>query len=151
TDGLQSGEQTIIAARPSVGKSAIAFNIVEHVCLRNHIPTLVVTLEMSQEAVLRRLMSSTMGVPLATLRSGQFMEADLPKVAEFKALLERSTLVIEEAVGGIDIYGLVAVVRKAVRRHGVKLVVVDYLQKVRPSRKHEKRTYEVGEVSEGLK
>jgi replicative DNA helicase len=151
TDGLQFGEQMIIAARPSMGKTAIGLNIVQRVCFGDRVPTLIITAEMSRNALMRRLMASIENLPLRTIRQGSFTNADLPKISAFKGRLSSAPLFVEEAVSGIETTRLGAIVRRACRQHGVKLVVIDYLQKIRPSRRHEKRTYEVGEVSETLK
>lgn len=153
TDGLQAGEQTIIAARPSMGKTAIGLNILEVVCIQNRWPALFVTLEMSTHALMRRLLSSWGKIPMGILRSGKFVGNTIiqAKIASFNGILRRSPLYVVNAVAGIDCTRLSAVIRRAVRKWGIKLVVVDYLQKIRPSQKQEKRTYEVGEVSGVLK
>lgn len=151
SDGLQPGEQAIIAARPSIGKTAIAMNIVEHACLDRGIPTLFVTLEMSEPALMRRLAASRCHIPLQTFRTGQFTQGDMVKIAKFSAELSKSNLHVVNGVSGMNVAALSAVIRRASRKHGVKLVVVDYLQKVKPTQAKEKRTYEVAEVSEKLK
>ena len=151
TDGLQGGEQSVIAARPSMGKTAIGLNIVQRVCFDDKVPTLIITAEMSRTALMRRLMSSIMDIPMQTMRQGSFTEVEFRKISSFKGIMEKTPLWIEEAVSGIDVNRLAAVVRRACRKQGVKLVLIDYLQKIRPAKRHEKRTYEVGEVSETLK
>lgn len=151
TDGIQPGEQTIIAARPSVGKTAIGLNIVMNACVRNDIPTLVVTLEMSIEALCRRLLSAWHRIPLKQLKEGKFNENDMVGIRSFTALLAKKPIHFIDAISGMDCNRLCAAIRRNVRKHGVKLVVIDYLQKIKPSQKQEKRTYEVAEVSEALK
>lgn len=151
TDGLQAGEQAILGARPSIGKSALAGNIVKRVALLDRIPTLLVTLEMSTEAITRRILSDVAGIPLGILKRGQFSEEEHGRFKDFQLVLKDCPLVVVEAVGGIDINQLSAIVRRHCRTIGVQLVVVDYLQRIRPTTKHEKRTYEVGEVSGMLK
>jgi len=151
TDGLQLGEQTVIAARPTLGKSAIAMNIVEKVCLVDQIPTIVVTLEMSAVALCRRMLSSHCRVPMGVLRSGLFQPEQFKLFTHFNASMKTCPLYVVEGIASLDSYRLASIVRRLCRKHGIKLVVIDYLQKIKPSTKHEKRTYEVGEVSGVLK
>jgi replicative DNA helicase len=151
TDGLQYGEQTLIAARPSVGKTAIAMNIVEEVCFNQGIPTLFVTLEMRPNALLRRLVSSAKRIRLKDIRGGTFSQIDFQKLTAFNSKLKQTPLYIINAIGGIDCNRLSAAIRRMVRKHGIKLVVVDYLQKIKAADRNEKRTYEVGQVSTVLK
>lgn len=151
TDGLQFGEATILAARPSVGKSAFVMNVVERVCMRDKQPTLFVSLEMSREELLIRLISSMSNITLTDLRRGAFTQEQLNKFASFKRQVEESKLLMIEALGGLNTHQLAGAVRRTCRKHGVKLVVIDYLQKVKAAGKYEKRTYEIAEVSGGLK
>ena len=88
---------------------------------------------------------------MGTIKAGTFSEQDFARFAAFKTLMKKSPLFILEAVGGIDSSRLSATVRRMVRQHGIKFVVVDYLQKIKASSKQEKRTYEVAEVSGALK
>jgi len=151
TDGLQLGEQTIIAARPSMGKTAIGVNIVERVCIRDQIPTAFVTLEMSPAALMKRLLSSWGNISMNSLRSGKFTQGEFSKFSTFTALVRQRPLWIVDAISGMDCNRVAAIIRRLCRKHGIKLVVLDYLQKIKPASKQEKRTYEVGEVSGILK
>ena len=151
TNGLQFGEQAIIAARPSVGKTAIALNTTIEAAIKNKIPTLFMTLEMRPAALLRRMLASYSSVSMGELRSGEFTEVAFAKFMEFQKVLNASPLYVVNCISGIDINRFSAVVRRAHRQHGIKLVVTDYLQKIKPSSKSEKRTYEVAQVSEALK
>ena len=151
TEGLQPGELFVIGARPSAGKTAIAANIVSRACLEDHVPTLFVTLEMSPTAIGRRMLSGCMRIPLATIKSGRFTEADFAKISSFNTTIGKAPIHFHDAVSGIDCATLGAVIRRHVRKYRVKLVVVDYLQKVTACKRQEKRTYEVGEVSGALK
>lgn len=151
TDGLQKGEQTIIAARPSIGKTAIALNIVEKVCFGQGIPTLFMSLEMSAEALTRRLLSGMKGIPMNSLKSGTFTEPDFKGFTAFLVQLKHSQLYIVDAVSGMSGNQVKSAIKWMHRKHGVQLVVVDYLQKIKANEKHEKRTYEVAEISGMLK
>ena len=152
-DGIQFSEQTIIAARPSMGKTAIALNIVHRACIMDKVPTLFVSLEMSINALLRRLVSSVASMPMHLLKSGAPGGDDRQavKVTQANAAIHGSPIWFVDGVAGMDINRLAAIVRRCVRKHGIELVVIDYLQKIRPAARHEKRTYEVAEVSGALK
>jgi replicative DNA helicase len=153
TDGLQAGELAIIGARPSQGKTALGLNIVERACIKDSIPTLFVTCEMSTKALMRRLLSSWGTIPMTLLKSGGFVGNKIfeAKLASFNSILKKSKLQVIEALHGTDSVRLAASIRRVCRKHGIKLVVVDYLQKIRSAEKQEKRTYEVAEVSGTLK
>jgi replicative DNA helicase len=151
TDGLQYGEQTIIAARPSVGKSASAINIVERICLIEGIPTAFVTLEMSPAALAKRLFSSHYRIDMQKLRNGKLDQGEFANMATFSRILAESKLFIIDGVSGMNAALLCALVKRLWRKHGIKLVVIDYLQKIQPPSRHEKRTYEVAAVSGMLK
>lgn len=147
TDGLQFGEFTILAARPSVGKTAIACNLVDKICLIGKVPTLVLSLEMSAASLCRRLLSCHEKVTMQSLKSGNLTEEDFVKVSAFDRTLKNSPLYIREAFGGMGAGEAAALIRRGAARKGIKLVVLDYLQKLKPDSRHEKRTYEVAEAS----
>lgn len=147
TDGLQLGELTVLAARPSMGKTAIACNLVNKICLENKVPTLFLSLEMSGSALCRRLLSSNQKVEMGALKSGRLTESDFAKTSNFNKILKNSPLFIQESFKGMTGSEAAAIIRKSVRQHGVKFVVLDYLQKLRSDTKQEKRTYEVAEAS----
>lgn len=151
TDGLQFGEQTIVGARPSMGKTALATTIIRKACLIDKVPTLVITLEMSVHALCRRILSNHHRISMGNLRSGVFSEQDFAAFASFSNLLAKSPIHFIDAISGTDSNKICTGIKRMVKSHGIKLVVLDYLQKVKASGKHEKRTYEVAEVSSDLK
>lgn len=151
TDGLQYGDLTILAARPSVGKTALALNIAEYAAIKNKVPTIFVTLESSVSSLTRRLLGMWARISSGTLRGGTFTENDFKKFSVFKRMLTESPLYFINAVGGASMRQISTDVRRICDEADIKLVVVDYLQKIRSAEHHEKRTYEVGEVSTGLK
>ena len=150
TDGLQAGEQTIIGARPSQGKTALATTIIRKVCLIDKNPTLVITLEMSIHALCRRMLANHCQFPLGDLRAGRFSEADMEKFARFNLLMANSPIFFMDAISGTDSARICSNIRRMVKSEGIKLVVIDYLQKIQSVGKHEKRTYEVAQVSGAL-
>lgn len=151
TDGLQFGEQTIIGARPSMGKSALGGNIIEHACLRSHIASLFVSLEMSPTALCRRMLSSWCRIPMNEIRRGSYTQDRFQTFTIFNDILRHAPIHFIDATRGLDISRLSAAIRRICRRHSCKLVVVDYLQKIRPTERQEKRTYEIGEISGQLR
>lgn len=150
TEGLQPGEHTVIGARPSQGKTALGLTILSH-SLWNGIPCLFVSLEMSIKALMRRMCAIKMKIPLKTIRKGDYTEGLMQKFMEFQAMLNKCPLHIHDAVDGCGIRDIASIVNRMVLKHGVKLVVVDYMQKIKPSERHEKRNYEVADVSGRLK
>ena len=150
TDGLQAGEQTIIGARPSLGKTALATTIIHRVCLIDKNPTLVITLEMSIHALCRRILANHCRFPLGDLRAGRFTDFDMEKFAQFNLLLNRSPIFFMDAISGTDSGRICSAIRRTVKSEGVKLVVIDYLQKIKEVGNFEKKTYAVGQVSGAL-
>ena len=151
TDGLQFGEQFIIGARPSAGKTAIGLTIAAEIAIRQNVPTLIVSCEMSTTSLVTRLCSVCTGVSLSALRYGSYNQGELQQVVTFNARLAEAPLYIFNAISGITGSEVAAVMRQHARRHGVRFVLVDYLQKVKPDKRSEKRTYEVAEVSGALR
>lgn len=151
TDGLQFGEQTIIGARPSKGKTALGLEIFRYCSLVKGVPALFVSLEMSASALMRRMLSSHCELSMNTIRRGTYNEGDFKKMNAFRLAVKKSPIHILDGVRGMTASEICSQVKRHVRKHSVKLVVVDYLQKVRPDERHEKRTYEVAEVSGRLR
>lgn len=149
-DGLQFGEVTILGARPSAGKTAIGCNIANKICLTDKIPTLFLSLEMSSESLCRRMLSCRCGISMGSLRSGAFNQSDFTKMAAFNTILADSPMFIRESFGGMSASEAASLIRRGAKRKGVKLVVLDYLQKLKADSRHEKRTYEVAETSAAM-
>ncbi len=150
TDGLQPGEFWIIGARPNVGKTALMLNIAEHVSINQGIPSLIVTLEMSMTALCRRLASMRGEINGNSIRRGQFTETEFKSLTMFNSKFAASPMYFLDSPGGVGITQLIHSIRSAIRRYGIKVVFIDYLQKIRGDGKSEKRTYEIGEVSSRL-
>lgn len=151
TDGLQLKEMAIIAARPSIGKTAIAIAIAEHAAIKAKVPTLFISLEMSKEAIFRRTVSTIGSVPMGNLKSGDLTEGDMKAISNASGKIANSPLWFLDGSNSQSISTITANIRRAVRKHGIRLVIIDYLQKVRSADRAEKRTYEVAEVSGKLK
>ena len=152
TDGLHGGEMIVIAARPSMGKTSLAMNIVEHVVVEAKVPVGVFSLEMSAESLVLRMMCSLARVNLRSIREGFMSEADFPKLHVAAGKLVSSKLFIDDSAG-LSILQLRARARRMAQQHGIKLFVIDYLQLLHSTarRSQENRQQEIAEISSGLK
>ncbi|HEU6447153.1 MAG TPA: replicative DNA helicase [Verrucomicrobiae bacterium] len=152
TDGLHGSEMIVIAARPSMGKTSLGMNIVEHVVLQEKLPVGVFSLEMSAESLVLRMMCSSARVNLRSIREGFMSEADFPKILNAAGELAKSKLFIDDTAG-LSILQLRARARRMHQQHGIKLFVVDYLQLLHSTarRSQENRQQEISDISSGLK
>lgn len=150
TDGLQYGEHFIIGARPSQGKTALGLNLLAHAGFSG-VPCLFISLEMSIEAIMRRLCALKTKTPLQLIKKGSYSDTMMAKFAMFQAQLNKTPIFFADGVDGYGIREIGSRINREVMKNGIKLVVTDYLQKIKPSEKQEKRTYEVAEVSQRLK
>jgi replicative DNA helicase len=152
TDGLHGSEMIVIAARPSMGKTSLAMNIVEHVVLEQKLPCAVFSLEMSAEALILRMMCSIARVNLRSIREGFMSESDFPKLTSAAGRLANAPLFIDDSAG-LSILQLRARARRLHQQHGVKLFVVDYLQLLHSTarRSQENRQQEIADISSGIK
>ena len=146
TGGLQFGELAIIGARPSAGTSALMVNIVVNACIRDGVPTTILSLEMSVAALARRMASDSGNIPAGHLKNGTMTEPDFKALTVFNGRLGKAPLTIHDSRDLQSIDAALAEMRRNVDK-GVRLFCIDYIQKLKPSGTHEKRTYEVGEVS----
>lgn len=151
TDGFQFGELAIIAARPSIGKTAIAIAIAKAAAIDSRIPTLFISLEMSDESIVRRMVSAIGSIPMQDIKTGQLDQGGMKAMSTASAKIAGSPIHFVSGSSVSNIATITAVIRRAVRKWGVKLVLVDYLQKIHGSKSAEKKTYEIAEVSGRLK
>jgi replicative DNA helicase len=157
TSGLQKGELIIIAARPSMGKTALAINIAENVAVKGNAIVAVFSLEMSKESLLRRMLASQAGVDQRRLQTGFLPDEDKTKLHDALNQLVETRLFIDDTAA-ISLAEMRARARRLKHtRGGLDLIVVDYLQLMTatvPSsgkRNYENRTQEVSAISRGLK
>jgi len=151
TDGFQLGELAIIGARPSIGKTAIAIAIAKAAAIDNRVPTLFISLEMSDESIVRRMVSTVGSIPMQAIKTGEMDEGAMKAMGVANAKVAGSPIYYVSGSGISSIATITAVIRRAVRKWGVKLVLIDYLQKIHGSKSAEKKTYEIAEVSGKLK
>ncbi len=153
TSGLQPGELIVIAARPSMGKTALAMNIVEHVTLNLKKTAAVFSMEMSGSQLALRMIGSVGRVDQHKLRSGTFEESEWPKLVDAVGKLNDSQIHIDDTAG-LNALELRSRARRLHRQcGGLSLIVVDYLQLMSgtSSRREENRATEVAEISRSLK
>ena len=152
TDGLHGSEMIVIAARPSMGKTSLAMNIVEHVVLEQNLPAGVFSLEMSAESLVLRMLCSIARVNLRSIREGFMSEADFPKLTSAAGRLAKAKLLIDDSAG-LSILDLRARARRMHQQHGVKLFVIDYLQLLHSTsrRSQDNRQQEIADISNGIK
>ena len=152
TSGLHSSEMIVIAARPSMGKTALAMNIAEHAAIEVKLPVAIFSLEMSAQQLVQRMLCSRARVNLAKTRDGFLAEADFPKLTHAASKLAEAKIFIDDSAG-LSILELRAKARRLKAQQDVQLIIVDYLQLLRSTsrRAHDNRQLEISEISAGLK
>ncbi len=153
TSGLQGGSLVIVAARPSMGKTTFAMNLVESIIFNTDLPALVFSMEMPSEQLLLRMLSSIGGVDQGRVRSGKLEDEDWPRITSAMTQLSEKLLYIDDSAA-LPPSELRARARRVAREHGGKmgLIMVDYLQLMRvPGFDAGNRVNEVGEISRSLK
>ena len=151
TAGLQPSDLILVAARPSMGKTAFVLNIAQHVAFKLNKSVAIFSLEMSKEQLVNRLFALEAQVDAQSLRTGNLKEADWEKLIESAGTIGRSNLIIDDR-SGISITELRSKCRKFKLEHGLDLIFIDYLQLMSgSSAKSESRQNEVAEISRALK
>ncbi|MDE3180760.1 MAG: replicative DNA helicase [Acidobacteriota bacterium] len=150
TSGLQPGELTIIAARPSVGKTALALNIASHASTTQKKAAAIFSLEMSKESLLIRLLCSEGRIDSHKLRTGFASHQDWAKMTQALGRLNEAPLFIDDTPA-LSIMQIRAKARRLKAEKGLDLVIVDYLQLVTGHGRFESRNQEVSYISRGLK
>jgi replicative DNA helicase len=150
TSGLQPSNLVIVAARPGVGKSSLGLDVARHASVRAGVPTVVFSLEMSRTELVQRLMCAECTVDMQRLRTGRMEEADWTRLTRSLGRLADAPLYIDDSPG-TTMMEIRAKCRRLKQRHGLGLVVVDYLQLMQPSRRFENRQQEVSEISRSMK
>jgi len=149
TAGLQAGDFVVLAARPSVGKTALGLQLALAAAGDGH-PVLVFSLEMSRDQLVERMLANLAGVELKRLRTGHLYTDEYPKLSHAAGVLGTLPIVIDDAPSR-TISALRTMARRLVRRHGIHCIVVDYLQLLHPAKERENQNQNVTEISKGLK
>ena len=152
TAGLQKSDLILIAARPSMGKTAFVLNIAENVAIKNNITTVIFSLEMSRVQLAKRLISMNSHVDSQKIRTGQLEDQEWRDLTESTVILGESALVIDDTPG-ISIAELRSKCRKLKLEKNLGLIIIDYLQLMSGSggNKNESRQQEISDISRSLK
>ncbi len=152
TDGLHGSEMIVIAARPSMGKTALAMNIAEYIAVDEKKPVAVFSLEMSAQQLVQRLLCSRARVNLGRVRDGFLSERDFPALTAAASKLAESKIFIDDTAG-LSILELRAKARRLKSQHNIEAIFIDYLQLLRSTsrRAQDNRQIEIAEISSGVK
>ena len=150
TSGMQPADLVLIAARPSMGKTAFVLNIAQHVAFRQNETVAIFSLEMSKEQLVNRLFALESNVDAQNLRNGTLSEVEWEKLIESAGVIGQSNLIIDDTAG-ISISELRSKCRKFKLEHNLKMIIIDYLQLMSGSGKSESRQQEISEISRSLK
>lgn len=152
TSGLQGSEMFVIAARPSMGKTSLAMNIVEHIAVECDKPCAVFSLEMSATMLVRRLLVSRAQLSMQDLSRGLLSRAQQEALAKATRELQRAQIYIDETPG-LDVLEMRAKARRLKKMHGIEMIMIDYLQLMTSGSKRGKdnRQIEIAEISAGVK
>jgi len=152
TAGLQPSDLILIAARPSMGKTAFVLNIAQHVAFKANKSVAIFSLEMSKEQLVNRLFALEAQVDAQSLRTGNLKDSDWEKLIESAGIIGKSKLMIDDTPG-ISISELRSKCRKMKLEHGLDLIIIDYLQLMtgRVGGRSESRQQEISEISRALK
>ncbi|MFH0838911.1 MAG: replicative DNA helicase [Candidatus Omnitrophota bacterium] len=150
TAGLQQADLVIIAGRPSMGKSALVSCIAEHAGIIEKIPLVIFSLEMSKEHLVQRMLCSHARVDAHKVRTGFLAQSDWPRLTSAAGRLSDAPMFIDDSPS-MSVLELRAKARRLKAQHGIRLVIVDYLQMIKGHKGAENRQQEISEISRGLK
>src|SRR5437773_7878703 len=151
TAGLQPGDLIIIAGRPSMGKTALALNIAEHVAVDNGLPVAIFSMEMSSTQLAMRMLGSISRVDQHKMRTGRLSDKEWSQLSEAMGKLHETPIYIDEA-GALTALEVRARARRLKRQYSkLGLIVIDYLQLMAATAQGENRATEISEISRSLK
>ena len=150
TSGMQPADLVLIAARPSMGKTAFVLNIAQHVAFKLNRPVAIFSLEMSKEQLVNRLFSLESSVDAQHLRNGKLDETEWEKLIESAGVIGSSKMIIDDTPG-ISIQEMRSKCRKYKLEQGLDMIIIDYLQLMSGGGKSESRQQEISEISRSLK
>ena len=148
--GMQDSNLLILAARPGIGKTALALNICRNAAFGQKLPVGFFSLEMSKEELMDRLLVAQADIDAWKLKTGHLDEDEFTKLSDAMGELYETPIYIDDTPG-MTILEMRTKARRLQAEHGLKLIVVDYLQLARGSKSYDNRVQEVGEISQGLK
>lgn len=150
TAGMQPSDLVLIAARPSMGKTAFVLNIAQHVAFKLEQPVAIFSLEMSKEQLVNRLFSLESKVDAQKLRVGNLSDNDWERLIESAGVIGKSNLIIDDTPG-ITIGEMRSKCRKYKLEYGLKMIIIDYLQLMSGSGRSDSRQQEISDISRSLK
>ena len=152
TGGLRPSNLVVVAARPSMGKTALALGMAEHAALNDNLSVAIFSLEMSGEELVQRMLSSTAMVDAGRMRTGRLGQEDWPRVSHAADRLAAARIYIDDSEG-MSVAEMRTKARRLKSRDGLDLVVVDYIQLMEGSRgrRDENRVQEISAISRSLK
>lgn len=152
TSGLQPSDLIIVAARPSMGKTTFAMNLVENAMMAEEKPVLVFSLEMPSEQIMMRMLASLSRVDQTKIRTAQLDDEDWARISNTMAMLKDKDRLFVDDSSGLTPMDVRSRARKLAReRGGISLIMIDYLQLMRVPSLSENRTLEIAEISRSLK
>jgi replicative DNA helicase len=148
-NGLQAGEMIIVAARPSMGKTAFAMNIIEHIAADSMLPCAVFSLEMSKQQLAQRLLCSRAEVDAQKVRRGMIQSEEFHKLAQVVLQLSKAPVWVDDSPG-LTPLELRAKARRLKLKHDIKCIMIDYMQ-LMDNPGPESRQQQISEISRGIK
>ncbi|MEP7089070.1 MAG: replicative DNA helicase, partial [Nocardioidaceae bacterium] len=150
TNGLHPGQMVIVAARPAMGKSTLGLDLCRSASIRHNMTSVIFSLEMSRNEITMRLLSAEAKIPLNHLRNGNMNDDDWTRLARKMGEVSSSPLFIDDSPN-MTMMEIRAKARRLKQRHGLRLIVIDYLQLMTSGKKVESRQLEVSEFSRQIK
>jgi replicative DNA helicase len=150
TGGFQKSDLIILAARPAMGKTAFALNIARNSAVESGAKVAVFSLEMSMQQLVNRLLCSEARIDFSRTRSGLLTTYDFEKITDAASRLDSAKISIDDTPG-ITVNEIRSICRKKQMAEGLDLVIIDYLQLIKPAEKTERRDLDIGEISRGFK
>jgi replicative DNA helicase len=150
TRGFHPGNLVVIAGRPGMGKTSLALNIAEHAAIREHRPVGLFSLEMSQEELALRILSSEVDISFGPLRSGHLSQKQWTKVVQAVKTISQAPLFIDDSANP-SMLEIASKARRLRAESGLDLIVVDYLQLMQGTARYENRNLEIAAITRGLK
>ena len=150
TSGMQPSDLILIAARPSMGKTAFVLNIAQHMAFKNDVTAAIFSLEISKEQLVNRLFSLESKVDSQSIRTGNLSDDDWAKLIESAGIIGKSNLIIDDTPG-ISVSELRSKCRKYKLEHNLGIIIIDYLQLMTGSKRSDSRQQEISDISRSLK
>jgi replicative DNA helicase len=150
TQGFQPSDLVIVAARPSMGKTAFVLNVAQNAAIESEIPVAIFSLEMSQDALISRLLASVGRIDAQRLRNGKLSNDDFAALARAAGILAHAPVWIDDSAG-LTMMEIRARARRMRAEHDIRLLIIDYLQLIQGPSESESRTQEVSYISRALK